>query len=76
MKDNIKVDNKEKVDNTDYHMTCKCKDWEVAIEMISAAQKMSNLHHGVPYTGAIMVYCSWCGSKLQKVWHNVWNYGG
>ena len=44
-----------------------CDDWEPGVEQIAAAQMLSDMHHGAPYTAKYFMFCPWCGELLVKV---------
>lgn len=48
-----------------YQMVCDCEVFEDSMDQIGEAQMLA-WQHGCKYTGAVFVFCPWCGKELTR----------
>ena len=65
-----RFDKKKVKKKKDKNMSCKCKDWKENIDKLNAGIVMLWTHGGKGYEGKPIIYCPWCGKKLEIIKEN------
>ena len=47
-------------------MQCECEFWKPQVEKINSYIVMGVIHGMSQYDGELLVYCPWCGTKLEQ----------
>ncbi len=47
-------------------LRCTCTNYRLSMSQIEAAQVLAYTH-GSRYTGAVFLFCPWCGVKLKYI---------
>ncbi len=46
---------------------CQCRDYKKSMPQIIDPQRIAFVRHKIKYTGKAIIYCPWCGNKLEEV---------